>query len=385
MNTNVYNIIWADDDIDALEKRYERRFNDNHLFIIGRAHNGEELERVLSEKINYVDAVIVDANFNESEVSVDDERDTSGLTFARVHLLKKYPSIPFFLFTQRADELIKEKFRNTPKFLNEFPRHKRWFMKNDDDELQEMFESIVNEVNYRNSDQFRIRNKYKKEFAAAKLIEDAERNLEKGLLYLYEDDSWGNVQDFFNPARKIVERIFANCMDLKILPPKTSLNNASRYFSNTLNDNHIRLKEEVMPRTLAESLYYFLKITQDGSHDENDMGLGVDKYVRENHNINLYRTILYIVMDLLIWYDKVSEKYKNNQLPLWEEYFEYEGKVCYNPQWNFFYSGQYELAKSPNLKDGAKVRIYDSSKNDNKHRSSQYPKFVKEKDYIILK
>ena len=134
MNTNVYNIIWADDDIDALEKRYERRFNDNHLLIIGRAHNGEELERVLSEKINFVDAVIIDANFNESEVSVDDERDTSGLTYVRTRLLKDYPSIPFFLFTQRSEELIKERYRNTRKFHDEFPRHKRWFMKNDDDE-----------------------------------------------------------------------------------------------------------------------------------------------------------------------------------------------------------------------------------------------------------
>lgn len=373
MNTNVYNIIWADDDIDALEKRYERRFNDNHLFIIGRAHNGEELERVLSEKINYVDAVIIDANFNESEVSVDDERDTSGLTYVRTRLLKEYPSIPFFLFTQRADELIKERYRNTHKFRDEFPRHKRWFMKNDDDELQEMFESIVNEVNYRNSDQFRIRNNFKKEFAAAKLIADAERNLEKGLLYTYEGNSWKDVQDFFNPARKIVERIMEKCEEMQILPPKTSLNNASRYFSGR--DVFIGLKEDIMPKPLAESLFYFLKITQDGSHDTNDMSLGVDKYVRENQNLNLYLSILYIAMDLLIWFEKVRKQYENNDKPLWKDKYIYEGKVCCDP-YGKFYTGKYELQKCKGIKDGVIVRIYDSS--PLRHTRGQITDFVKE-------
>ena len=41
MSTNVYNIIWADDDIDALKDRYEKRFTKNGLSIIGIAHNGD--------------------------------------------------------------------------------------------------------------------------------------------------------------------------------------------------------------------------------------------------------------------------------------------------------------------------------------------------------
>ena len=124
MSTNVYNIIWADDDIDALKDRYEKRFTKNGLSIIGIAHNGEELEQQLSEKIDFVDAVIVDANFNETEVDIDDERDTSGLTFTRTHLLKVFPNTPFILFTQREDELTNKKYQNIhAKFLQEVPRH----------------------------------------------------------------------------------------------------------------------------------------------------------------------------------------------------------------------------------------------------------------------
>ena len=139
-----------------------------------------------------------------------------------------------------------------------------------------------------------------------------------------------------------------------------------------------------MPRALAESFYYLLKITQDGSHDENDMNLGVDKYVRENRNINLYRTILYIVMDLLVWFDKVYKKYKNNQEPLWEEYYEYEGSVCFNSGLNCFYTGKYEFAKGIHLQDGIKVRIYESTDNTGYHKST-YSKYVREKDFKIKK
>lgn len=382
MAANVYNVIWADDEIDSFRRDISviTMLKSQNVHLLDYAHTSSELKEKLTEWEDIVDAVITDGNFDKRK-TVDIVKSTSGLsdvmTFISDFNRKKF--IPFFLYTGKG-ALLKEKF--TDGELEYFEKGNRIFEKGS---FSKLLTTLKEEVDRINTPSFRILNKYKEEFEAAKNIEDAERYLMTGLLYLYEDESWGNVQDYFNPARKIVERMLAKCTILKILPPKTSLNNASRYFSNTPNDNHIRLKEEIMPRTLAESLFYLLKITQDGSHDENDMGLGVDKYVRDNKNINLYRTILYIVMDMLIWFDKVCKKYKNNQQPLWEEYYEYEGKVCYDPQWSYFYSGQYELAKSPNLKDGAKVRIYESSKNENRHRSFKYPKFVKEKEYIILK
>lgn len=114
---NVYNIVWADDEIDDLlddetvDELKEQGFN-----IVGMAHNGKELEQLL-EKPKMVDAVIVDANFNESDTHISSERDTSGLTYARsiyTHMLKR--SIPFFLLTNRADELLREIYQ-----YNRFP------------------------------------------------------------------------------------------------------------------------------------------------------------------------------------------------------------------------------------------------------------------------
>ena len=378
---NVYNVVWADDDIDALIVRYEKRFTNNGIHIIGRAHNGEELELCLSEKMHMIDAVIVDANFNESETDIDDERDTSGLSFTRSHLLKQYSSIPFILFTQRSDEMIADKYRNTPKFKSEFPRHVRWFKKNDEDELIEMFEAIKKEADYRKSDSFRIRNKYAKEFEAAMLIEEATENLQRGLLYLYEDNSWKNVQDYFNPARKIVERIMTKCKEKNLLPQEISLNNASRMFSGL--DCGYSFKKEIMPKPLAESLFYFLKITQDGSHDDFDMSLGVDKYVRETQNINLYRTILYIAMDILLWYKGISEYNWEDEEQVWEGIYIFTGEVSQLPGKYTLYTGKYELqSKDTELKAGDIVGII-------KSETSRYPKgmlteYVKRGNFKII-
>ena len=389
MSTNVYNIVWADDEIDALLDRYKERFQDNGFQIIGVAHDGKELEAKIAELASKIDAVIVDANFPST--SLDDEfseRNISGLDYAYSLFAFSYKrSIPFFVFTQRSDELLEVKFEDKPDFRNEFKRHKNWFKKNDDKELKALFKAIKEEVEYRRSDAFLVRNKYRKEFEAALLIDDAETNLEKGLLYLYEENKWRTTQDYFNPARKIVERMVTKCEEMKILPPQTSLNNASKLFSGMVNDNHEGLKEAVMPRPLAESLFHFLKITQDGSHDANDMSLGVDKYVRETKNINLYRSILYIVMDLLLWFKSAAEKYKGNTNPLWEEKFKYEGKVCKdfdNRYREYFYVDNYELASSndPRLKAGVTSRIYDSE--FNKRPKGKQTEFVKKEFYRIL-
>ena len=378
---NVYNIIWADDEIDDfLDERYESRLLRKGFKVIGKAHNGEELEERL-KNTSFIDAVIVDANFNESSNSVENEREVSGLDYARNlyrHVVKY--SIPFFLYTGRTDELLQEiAKKERPNLLKDFRRRENWFSKTLN-ERDEMLEAIKNEVERRNTPEFRIHNKYAREFEAAELIDEATENLQRGLLYLYEGDNWKNVQDYFNPSRKIVERIMKKCKEKNLLPAKLSLNDASRMFSGI--DCGCKFKKNIMPKPLAESLFYFLKITQDGSHDDMDMSLGVDEYVRETKNINLYRTILYIAMDLLLWYESISKHNWDEEEQIWEYNFIYTGEVSQLGKYTL-YTGKYELAsRDTALKVGDIVGIIKSEK-------KQYPKgtlteYVKNGNYKII-
>lgn len=386
MSTNVYNIIWADDDIDALKDRYEKRFTKNGLSIIGIAHNGEELEQQLSEKIDFVDAVIVDANFNETEVDIDDERDTSGLTFTRTHLLKVYPNTPFILFTQREDELINKKYQNIhAKFLQEFPRHRRWFHKNDDDELIEMFDSIKEEVDDRNSDQFRIRQKYRKEFEAAKSIPNAENLLFKGIQSeLTGDLSNGAIIECFTPIRMICENIIDQCQEREYIPYISSLNSVCDFLSQKEVEG-FKLTVPIMHKTLVRSLDFFLSITQDGSHDKSSLPFEVIHYVRERDNNNLYRAILYIAMDLLLWYKDLLVEMPEPK-NLWTGTYEATGKVCAKMNGErlvYIVNGEYQIENNGDLKDGIDIFIIKS--HPNHHPFGSVTKYVHKSNYKIKK
>ena len=386
MTKNVYNIVWADDEIDdLLDKDTIEELETKGFKIVGQAHDGEELEIILS-KPEMVDAVIVDANFNESDVEIGSERDTSGLDYARglyLHTLKK--SIPFFLFTNRSDELLREIYRNNPKFLEDFPRHKRWFNKSGQGEYDELFEAIRAQVDEIKSPSFVIRNKYREEFEAAKLMPRAENLLLKGMLSEVTNDlSNEAIVECFTPVRMICENIIDQCQAREYIPYISSLNSICD-FLRLKEVEGFKLTTPIMHKTLVSSLDYFLSITQDGSHDKSSLPLEVIDYVRRRNNNNLYRAMLYIVMDLLLWYKDLIDK---NPEPkgLWTGAYEAIGKVCAKMNGErlvYTVNGEYQIEDNGEIKDGSEVFIIKSV-------PSRYPfekitKFVYKTNYKIKK
>ena len=386
MTKNVYNIVWADDEIDdLLDKDTIDELESKGFKIVGLAHDGEELESFLS-KPEMVDAVIVDANFNESDVKIGSERDTSGLDYARglyLHTLKK--SIPFFLFTNRSDELLREIYKNNPKFLEDFPRHKRWFNKSGQGEYRDLFEAIRTQVEEINSPYFVIRNKYRKEFEAAKLIPNAENLLFKGIqseeTNVLSDEA---VADSFTPVRMICERIIDQCQEHGFIPYISSLNSVCDFLCQKEVEG-FKLTTPIMHKTLLRSLEFFLSVTQDGSHDKSSLPLEVVDYVRRRNNNNLYRAVLYIAMDLLLWYKDLID---NNPEPkdLWTGTYETIGKVCAKMNGKrlvYIVNGEYQIEDNGEIKDGCEVFIIKSV-------PSRYPfekttKFVFKTNYKIIK
>ena len=378
MEANVYNVIWADDDVDSyrMDDVTIRIMKSENVKLLDYAHTSTELREKLNEWEDMVDAVITDGNFDRKRTT-DILKSTSGLSdvlsFINEYNRKRF--IPFFLYTGKK-ALLKEKF--TDGELEYFENRDRIFEKGN---FKAMLLKIKEDVDNINSPQYRIRNKYSKEFEAAKLIDEATENLQRGLLYLYDEGSWNNTQDYFNPARKIVERIKTSCSQMNLLPPRLSLNVASKLFSGL--DCGFRLKRELMEKPLAESLHFFLKITQDGSHDEDDMSLNVDQYVRDTKNINLYRTILYITMDLLLWHKRMKDLYSENDERLWDSDFIYENKVCMHPSGRFYYSGKYQLdSKDTDLRDGDWIGILKSEKS--RRPVGEITEYVWKSNYIIL-
>ena len=300
MQKNVCNIVWVDDEIDTLLTDSKKNILKRGGFeLIGIARTFKDFSHIMATCYDRIDAVITDANFN-SESSPKSEKDLSGFVRMREHIheYNQKRDIPFYLFTGRRDFLL-EKYEDGE--LDYFEINNRYFTKG---EFEEMLEQIRKDVEHINSPSFRIRKKYIKELEAAKLTDGNEECLMNALLYDYSED-WEKTQDYFNPMRKMVERIFVECKKARIVPENMQLSGWKRFLENK--DNVYSIREgvgEIMPKPLIYSLDYFLHITQDGSHGDGDLELGIDAYVRENRNINLFRTVLYIAMDLCLWFEK---------------------------------------------------------------------------------
>lgn len=377
---SVFNIVWADDEIDDfLDEEYENDLENQGFKVVGKARNGEELQ-VCLENPSFIDAVIVDANFNERSSSVGSERDISGLAYARsLYNLTLNRSIPFFLYTNRTEEVLREITRDNPSFLDDFPRHEKWFSKHAQEERDEMLEAIKNEVERRNTPEFQIRNRYAQVFLVAESIEGAQELLLRGLT---NTDNVNDVQDFFNPARKIIEKIFGKLKKQERLPPLDTLNKMSKFLSyGFYEDEECKYRQTavIMHPALAHSLKFYLDVTQDGSHGDGNLNLQIDNYARDYPNTYLFKPIFFIAMELLLWYKGMTQTSSKE----WEgnKKFIYIGKL-YKSFHGGWYTNEYRIENDSSLYEGAKIGIKKAV--TNKNTKDSYKKYVYRYDYEIL-
>lgn len=310
----VYNVIWVDDEIDSLisDMATKRCLKLNGIEVIP-AHNALELREKMDVCYDRIDAVITDANMSKREDTPKNDRDLSGFEDVK-SCIEKYNlkrDIPFYLYSGRG-EFLSERYGN--EGLEYFEANNRIFSKG---ELDNLLKQLREEVEHINSLSYRIRKKYYKELEAASIIKGNEDFIFEALMYDYSED-WSNTYDYFNPARKVIERIFDSCKRIGIIPQLTELNSFSNFLQNK--DSIFEIKEgcEIMPKPLIHSLEYFLNITQDGSHGAGDLKLEVDTYVRNSKNINLFRAILYIAMDICLWYKDVCGQSKDYNFAKWQ-------------------------------------------------------------------
>lgn len=328
---SVYNIVWADDEIDdLLDEITIQELKENGFNIVGQAHDGHELEALL-ERPDLVDAVIVDANFNESNSKIESERDTSGLDYARsLYRMTLKCRVPFFLLTNRSDELLKEIYQHNRAFLEDFPRHKRWFKKSDITEYNAMFDEIKKAVEETKSTSFIIRNKYKYELNAASLLDGTNEFIYEFLVRDFEN-TLDEIKEPFVSVRRSIEKIFGRCENMKLIPPISSnTNGTANYFLH----NNYSIKEgetfmtlyemegdDIMPKPLAQALKYIVDITQDGSHSKNEMKLKVDEYFEKTKDVLLLRSVVFVLIDVVKWFAVTllnhNNPYKNERI-LWK-------------------------------------------------------------------
>lgn len=327
MSTNVYNVIWADDEYLSLKEDDEirRYFLKAHIEVLAYVPTSGALRIELEHYKDKVDAVIIDGNFSKSDVDYVEPDDISGLidtlTFIEKYNIKR--DIPFFLYTSK--KVFLQEFCKNGELAYFLPY--RLIQKG---EIEVLTNKIIKDVDHIHSIEHMVNSKYQFLLKKVKEIdEDGAELLHQFLLDEARDRSFDKSVALFNQLRGIMEKLKDKCRDNDIVPQSIkTLNNFKSFF--TFNSYYDRNKESykeywkgygdykpndnVMPKVLGYTIEKLIDIIQDGSHKNQDLNLGVSEYVQNAHSPFLFRSCLYQVVDLLSWYNKTIEALKNNNL-----------------------------------------------------------------------
>ena len=293
-----YQIIWADDEIDALlDETSKALLSKQHVDVV-KCNNAAMLEEKLKNVSYRIDAVIVDANFTVRDFTPSNETIVSGLGRA-MQLREVYKHLPFYLYTQRVNlsDLVEE------YVLSYFKDNNAIFFKGNG--LLPLLDRIKNDVDKINSAEFQIDNQYKKELYYFHIFDKQcnakSHDLIRGMLIQSREGSLIGTEKYFNQFRsEILENMNAVAANFGIVPEGLTLNDFSRFICS--NAEKYKLDEDVLPKALHMLMQYVVRMVQDGSHKRANLQYEVHQFVSENKDIMIIQSLLFAIIELISWF-----------------------------------------------------------------------------------
>ena len=329
MSTNVYNIIWADDECATLEKDRAIRalFDEKHIEVLRYVQTSESLRDAIECFKDKIDAVVVDGNFPRTEVPYVENDDISGLIHVAslIELFNMKRDIPFFLYTSKK-VLLQGMCKNGE--IDYFLQNERLVQKG---ELDVLADKIISSVEHIKSEEYLVRKHYQKFLDMAKTVSDAcSEELCSYLIEEAKDTKFDKSIDLFTNLRKILEQIQKNCKENDIIPSncEMTLNDFGKYFIKRWSKEEKKLNSDgyskdnlqyrpiidLMPMTISKSLSTLIELVQDGSHRKESLNIHVSDYIHETNNPFVFRYCLYQVMDVIRWYNETLLRLKDGSL-----------------------------------------------------------------------
>ena len=323
-----YNVIWASGFWSPTENKRIKVLQDSiqasvaqfGIRIISTPTTAIQLSGAL---IRYIDectssveranAVFLDAGIRYGQ---NEEEAYDGLDYS-IELKDKYASrkLPFYLYTDTSFEDIlkaKIKARRLEYFRN------RYFYSKNPDSLESLCLKFQDEMEALGSREAEMRNKYARVFQAADRYNEG--NIQRVLTEALDEEfsnelSLKDTEDKFNKLRQIAEDLLKSLAkkdiitDIKFwaqvefLPDRRfdDLKETARFY---------HADKKLMSNTLGLMLRYFKQVVAGGSHKAfGDNLLDVVEYVsKESKNSDLYKSALYILMDVLLWYERILDR-----------------------------------------------------------------------------
>ncbi|MDR4931803.1 hypothetical protein [Segatella bryantii] len=294
----VYNIVWADDEIDSLYDDIAKKlFRASGINVIKAFVNAKSLKAFLGETNSPIHAVVVDANFPWEEFKANKEQDRMGLV--KVSQWVENFDFPFILFTGRKDLISGEEAEQFEYFTS----NDLVVYKNPAEGIMPLINKIKDTVEFRNSTEWIIDNQYRMELECFKTIDSINNGhsypLVRGLLIKGRDNTIMNAESYFNDIRTDVLGLMnSTAANFGIVPPDLSLNDFSYFLC--LKSNKFSVIEPIMDQALSGVLQYVVTMTQDGSHGkESGLKFHIHDYVREKKDTLILKSIIFAVIELM--------------------------------------------------------------------------------------
>lgn len=297
----MYKVLWIDDQYKDPEMIQFAIEADNKGLILEGYPSFEEGFEALENSLEHFDVILLDGLFFEKKGQQAGTEDESGIgmAIAKINELKSQKVFPWFVlsgqdkFTKGENSLLKANKAkcfdktNPSDVVRLFEVMKTAASEQPDAQLKHKY-TILLEVC---SDHFLGTEHFSRLFTLIKHIENIEKLT--------------NTEDMLNPIRKIIERMFIRMADKGIIPDAILSNkgwiNGSSLFLANKHPDFVHLSE-ITPPIVSENIHRLLNIIQDASHGEGELRLKVDQYLKNTQSDFLYRSSVYLLFDLLIWF-----------------------------------------------------------------------------------
>ncbi len=299
-------VLWIDDQHDDKEMVQFAIDADNEGLILEGYPSFEEGFDVLERNLEYFDIILLDGLFFEKkgqEAGTEDETGI-GMAIAKINELKSRKVFPWFVLSG------KDKFTKGENSLLKANKAK-CFDKTNPYEVVKLFEEM--KIAAKLQTDFQLKFKY------AELLETCTDDfigtehftrILALVKYVENTEKLANTEDMLNPIRKIIERIFTRMAEFGIIPDTIISNkgwiNGSSLFLADKHPEYNHLKE-ITPPLISENIHRLLNILQDASHSEGELKLKVDHYLKNANSDYLFRSCIYLLFDLLVWFKDYLE------------------------------------------------------------------------------
>lgn len=365
-------ILWLEDEIGKIEAFLDRTYMDG--ISVAHKDTANNFIAELSANLNNYDAVILDV------MGVVDslEEKPSSKAFSTAHQavlsLKHKKNIPYFVLSA---QLTKDENQG----LREYIGDACIYIKSKDEErlIADIKKAVAEQEDYI------IRNKFEDVLSVFNDSQLGAKHYERIfnlIKWVERDINIDDSEDQLTRIRKVIEAVFHSLASKGLVPTEITnsqgwLNGTSLFLANK-HSAFMQVEPYIHP-TVSDSIYRLLNIIQDGSHAEGGLRLKVDEYIQSNQSDYLFKSCIYLLFDIIIWYKNISGKYAdfehNNSLWAKIEQKVYEQMIIEQDILGNYHCGEivltYTEVKNKGYNIGDKISIVEVVQNTNE-KTKQY-------------